>query len=375
MIDIVCSTPLNTAPRACRACFYRLAAWCVGALAIALPSAGAWGAQIDVSLNLFYTDTADPTSGGTWTLSAKTDESGLLGLNVRLQGIASEPGDLTLMAPTGAVNGSESAGFFLVYSDKAAYTEIAIAQAPSRDGQGEERVFYGVGSINNPQGGAPNYPGQPEGTLSIGPELTTLSNVQRGVWGTGDELGDPAWDQAAVLLSGIFLPGSSPSFFASGGPTNNGTVFLTTGTLTTAGSNSNPASTTVTTIVRSNLAEVDFQGDYNGDGIVDAADYTIWRNTFGATVEPYSGADGSGNGVIDSDDYLVWKNFFGQSAPAAGGLESPISAVPEPSTAIFALFCAGFATTALRRKAKTKVRETTDQKRIFEKMLYSGETA
>ncbi len=65
-------------------------------------------------------------------------------------------------------------------------------------------------------------------------------------------------------------------------------------------------------------------GDYNEDGLVDAADYTLYRDTLGMSVTPFSGADGDGDGLIDSDDYSVWASNFGSST--ATGL-----AVPEPS--------------------------------------------
>jgi hypothetical protein len=72
-------------------------------------------------------------------------------------------------------------------------------------------------------------------------------------------------------------------------------------------------------------------GDYNGDGVVNAADYTVWRNSLGQTVTPGSGADGSSNGVIDTDDYTFWKGRFGAtSGSAALGSAS----VPEPSSAL-----------------------------------------
>jgi hypothetical protein len=37
-------------------------------------------------------------------------------------------------------------------------------------------------------------------------------------------------------------------------------------------------------------------GDYNQNGVVDAADYTVWRDHYGTPVSPYSGADGDGGG-------------------------------------------------------------------------------
>ncbi len=70
-------------------------------------------------------------------------------------------------------------------------------------------------------------------------------------------------------------------------------------------------------------------GDFNGDWIVDAADYVVWRNSLGANVVRWSGADASGNGKIDVDDYLLWKLHFGDTSPATlqGGI-----AVPEPGS-------------------------------------------
>jgi hypothetical protein len=60
-------------------------------------------------------------------------------------------------------------------------------------------------------------------------------------------------------------------------------------------------------------------GDYNGNQVVDAADYVVWRSTRETTVEPYSGADGDGDGHIDDDDYGVWAANFGKEIgpPAA----------------------------------------------------------
>jgi hypothetical protein len=61
-------------------------------------------------------------------------------------------------------------------------------------------------------------------------------------------------------------------------------------------------------------------GDYNSSGAVDAADYVLWRKSVGATgLQPYSGADGSGNGSIGAEDYGVWRMHFGQVLPPASG--------------------------------------------------------
>lgn len=73
-------------------------------------------------------------------------------------------------------------------------------------------------------------------------------------------------------------------------------------------------------------------GDYNSDGLVDAADYTVWRDTLGATgVTPLSGADGNGDGEVTIADYSLWKsNYDGLASPAAA------SNIPEPATFVLA---------------------------------------
>ncbi|HEX4413779.1 MAG TPA: dockerin type I repeat-containing protein [Lacipirellulaceae bacterium] len=59
-------------------------------------------------------------------------------------------------------------------------------------------------------------------------------------------------------------------------------------------------------------------GDYNRDGKVDLADYSIWRHENGTTVAPFSGADGNGDGVVNGADYDVWRDHFGQVLPQPG---------------------------------------------------------
>jgi hypothetical protein len=56
-------------------------------------------------------------------------------------------------------------------------------------------------------------------------------------------------------------------------------------------------------------------GDYNENGVVDAADYVLWRDTLGKSVPASYGADGDGDGIIDTDDYGVWKAHFGEALP------------------------------------------------------------
>ena len=60
-------------------------------------------------------------------------------------------------------------------------------------------------------------------------------------------------------------------------------------------------------------------GDYNQNGVADAADYVLWRKTQGAVgVTPYTGADGSGNGSVGLEDHTFWRTHFGLIVPVAG---------------------------------------------------------
>ena len=77
-------------------------------------------------------------------------------------------------------------------------------------------------------------------------------------------------------------------------------------------------------------------GDYNGDLVVNAADYTVWRNAFGTTVtEMGSGADGHADGVVDDLDYAFWRDNFGVVLAGSGGGAGIV--VPEPALLTVAL--------------------------------------
>lgn len=81
------------------------------------------------------------------------------------------------------------------------------------------------------------------------------------------------------------------------------------------------------------------RGDYNNDGIVDAGDYTYWRDRVGQAVNRGTGADGDLNGVVDDGDYAIWKANFGKLVPNVPGGSGALFAmnVPEPSTALLAI--------------------------------------
>jgi hypothetical protein len=91
-------------------------------------------------------------------------------------------------------------------------------------------------------------------------------------------------------------------------------------------------------------------GDFNGDEIVDAADYTTWRDHLGGTHNLNGNGDETGGsaGLVDQADYNLWKSSFGNVGSALGG--AAVASVPEPTTCwLFAAGLVGLVATSRRK--------------------------
>jgi hypothetical protein len=73
-------------------------------------------------------------------------------------------------------------------------------------------------------------------------------------------------------------------------------------------------------------------GDYDLDNDVDIDDYNKWSSTFGSIAELV--ADGNLNGVVDAADYTIWRDHLHVSSGASASV-----LIPEPKSA--ALFVLG----------------------------------
>ena len=62
--------------------------------------------------------------------------------------------------------------------------------------------------------------------------------------------------------------------------------------------------------------------DYNGNGTVDAADYTVWRDSEGQTGSGLP-ADGNGDEIVDATDYTNWESNFNVDASLSGAGFNP----------------------------------------------------
>lgn len=88
-------------------------------------------------------------------------------------------------------------------------------------------------------------------------------------------------------------------------------------------------------------------GDYNEDGLVDAADYTVWRDHLGQSVLL---AGDTTPGEVTQEDYDVWKSNFGATAaPTFGTSSGSQLAVPEPAAGLLMLLTM-LATACVRRR-------------------------
>lgn len=89
-------------------------------------------------------------------------------------------------------------------------------------------------------------------------------------------------------------------------------------------------------------------GDYNENDVIDAADYTVWRDTVtaGGTVL----ANDPTPGTVDESDFVYWRDHFGDVLGSGAGAQSA-SVVPEPASFVFGLMALAVAV-LLRRPAR-----------------------
>jgi hypothetical protein len=161
------------------------------------------------------------------------------------------------------------------------------------------------------------------GTTPIAANLTSTGKLQIDLGAANTDFFSITGNATVSgLLDVVLEPGYTPA--------GTYTVLTSSGTLNAAGLTLDPSDAgqfslgvTSNSLVLTVAAGV--QGDYNGNGIVDAADYTVWRDNLGGSSLPNRG-DGIA-GAIGQADYNFWKSRFGAtSGSGAGGVAS----VPEP---------------------------------------------
>lgn len=147
------------------------------------------------------------------------------------------------------------------------------------------------------------------------------------------------------LGAGVFSPQAGNSFDLLDWGTISGTfsaIQLPTLTGALAWNTSQLYLTGVLSVVAPGVA-----GDYNNNGIVDAADYVAWRNNVGTSnILPN---DPTG-GAIGNTQYNTWRSHFGQTAGSgSGAAEGAGGTVPEPAGTSILILAAATAAIASRR--------------------------
>jgi len=180
--------------------------------------------------------------------------------------------------------------------------------------EGERRIMaYDVaadGALSNERQFATMVPSNSPDGITIDRAGNLYAAANRSVW---------AWNPAGQPLFQLAMPVIAPATSAED-PTNvefggvdGRTLFITAG---------------------KSLYSIELNvpspalGDFNGDGSVTAADYTVWRNTLDSTAN--LSADGNGNKRIDAGDYDVWASHFGSTLGSGSGASS--HTVPEPAS-------------------------------------------
>lgn len=91
------------------------------------------------------------------------------------------------------------------------------------------------------------------------------------------------------------------------------------------------------------VISVGIPGDYNNDGVVDAADYALWRHSLGQNITL---PNDTTPGTVSQVDFDVWRANFGTSSGSGSSLGANalvnVAAVPEPNLLVMLL--AGLAT-------------------------------
>ena len=192
-----------------------------------------------------------------------------------------------------------------------------------------------------------------EGSIPISLEGYTIHSATNNLLTGWSSLHDQnvsgvgAWQEATPTTSDLSeLNQLSATTIAPNAGYNVGAVWNTSGTknLDFVFQLLNESSTRIGSVIFGTLPSLttSVAGDYNGNGIVDAADYTIWRDTLGSTSDLRANGDNTGGsaGKIDAADYNFWKTNFGAHA-GSGALASGTTSAPEPSTWILAVLTVG----------------------------------
>jgi T5SS/PEP-CTERM-associated repeat protein len=211
---------------------------------------------------------------------------------------------------------------------------------------GSTAVFHDP--VTNAGGTIEVFPGSTivylQGLTATGSGSTLAVALSASGAGTGaievSEVASLAGDLRITLASG-FTPGAGDVFSivtAAGGIT--GSLNLASAPVLPGGMQWD-LDVNATNVLLSVVAT----GDYNGNGVVDGADYVVWRNSQNQE-GPGLAADANGDRIVNVADYNFWRSRVGNVIST--GASS--AALPEPTFAAFLIVAVG-AAIATRKRA------------------------
>lgn len=261
---------------------------------------------VTVSLDIFFNNGNDNTTGGTWQLLAKVTAGGAQGISGLDTALTGTDGVGVFKAPTPAFKTTYDAKSWTQDQDgNAATLDMLFGQVPVA-APGPQDLLYGAG-------------------------LTTVNPDELGA---SVDLSGTNMVSAVTLATGKFANGSTPAFASATASAAN--VFTVAGNATTPPAVNTILAATVTQQVRSNIATR--AGDATLDKAVGSADVTRVIANFGVGngTRLWQEGDVTGDLNVGSADITRVIANFGQPPVAAAA-----GSVPEPASAVIALLAMG----------------------------------
>jgi hypothetical protein len=292
------------------------------ALAVAASASSAMAQNVQLSLNLRYTDPADPSEGGQWYLVAKTDDTdGIAGISAYISGITAGA------AGSSYGNGAGPGSSAYAATTAAMLAAITNGGNPYKATFGTvENIVYGQDTANGPIVADVGQPG--------GPGNTAL-----------DPLKNPTWNNAAIIATGTF-GGTRPAFVDNVGPQSNNTD---ANTLVGTTLNQSATNAATTYVVRGDSVSLDglARGDANRDRTVSFGDFSTLQTNYGGA-GTWDQGDFNDDGQVSFGDFSLLQTNYGttQTPPAAVAA----AAIPEPATFGMAILGIVSACSVLRKR-------------------------
>ena len=199
-------------------------------------------------------------------------------------------------------------------------------------------------------------PGESPGQTHVVGDLTINSGTVRIELASATEFDTLLVDDLASLggnlsvsLLDFFSPSPLDVFEIITAGTLSNTFDNAPSTVTAVGAGTFDITYTSTSVLLSNfVAAPGLLGDYNNNGTIDAADYTVWRDA--KTSGDILANDPNGNGIADEEDFAYWREHFGESL--GGGSGQGLASVPEPASLVLVvmgwLLMVGYRRTTVR---------------------------